>query len=236
MKKREWCMRASGLAMLMALAGMTGTGSPCAGEKQSKRSGSPMPLEAIRQRETLVVKQLKDPALWKAAAQESRLLANIEFLKAIRSVKAIPLLVGRIDYSPYDPPEGIDRRIPPEQRYPVFFALVEIGAPVVPELIDTVKKLPPPDYTELNIPFEGGHKKIGILHNPFVGEKRRTVLRCLIAIYNRGGFGKAISKKRLELELAATKDKKDKASLRAALDHPIFKEEAEAKEKPKKDK
>ena len=66
--------------------------------------------------------------------------------------------------------------------------------------------------------------------------KRVLLVFCIRDIYEQGGNGVVLAKKRLELELTKTKDKKARDNLQVALDHPIFKEEAEAKEKLKKDK
>ena len=54
-----------------------------------------------------------------------------------------------------------------------------------------------------------------------------------MSAYEQSSYGAILAKKRLELELAATKDEKEKANLQAAFDHPTFKEEAAGADKKK---
>ncbi len=169
------------------------------------------------EQEKLLKQKLDDAELWKDAKRKDELLRCLKIAGALRAKSITPIIVARISYNP-NTRRKEEKKRPLSLKHPVYGVLKCIGMPAVPHLLAELKATDP--------------KKAGVEDSYL---KHMLLTLCIQDIYEQGGHGRALAKKRLELELAKTKDKKAKANLQAALDHPIFKEEAETKKKSKKE-
>lgn len=170
---------------------------------------------------------LKDPEIWKSDARRIILLSSLDVAKKLRAETLVPILVKHVAYIPPQR-EGIRAR-PLTQKCPVLRVLVEIGLPAVHLVLKEIKETEGIKETD-----EIDEKVVTELlkaANEDILNKPTILLLCLKEIYDKAGYGNAMAKKRLELELAATKDEKEKANLQAALAHPIFKEKPADTEK-----
>ena len=177
-------------------------------------------MQECARQEQMLKNKLAEEALWRDAKRKPELLACLETVTALRARSLLPLLVGRIAYAPE--PEFVDTRIRPLWViYPVYGALKAIGLPSVPYLLAEIKKVSPQDRTT-----EVGRKRFFLLLSCIEDAYEEGVSDSLRQQkgWQQGEHGKIMGKKRLELEVAATKDEKEKANLQAALDDPTFKE------------
>ena len=128
---------------------------------------------------------------------------------------AVSLLVNHIAYRPFIGKWPTRFRLL-SKEWPVYGALVEIGLPAVPFLLAEMKKtLRPTSPEESGSVILEARKKAGefedIIRKPFV------LALCLEKIYGQAGHGKLLARKRLELEIAATKDPKEKTNLQRMI-------------------
>jgi hypothetical protein len=106
--------------------------------------GKISPAEATYQKlEGELVKQLGDEPVWTDTKQQETLMGTIRTAATIRAAATVPLLVMHIDFSPL---EGKRRtRVPTlEEMFPAAGALVKIGTPAIPALLEVLKA----DYTK----------------------------------------------------------------------------------------
>jgi hypothetical protein len=116
------------------------------------------------------------------------------------------VLAKHILYDPF--PDMEDTRMRPLSiKLPAYGALLAIGLPSVPHLLTELKKTDPKS--------EKGDSY----------RKHRVLTWCICEIYDRGGT-EIMGRKRLELELTVTEDKKERSNLRAALLDPFMPREA----------
>jgi len=182
-------------------------------EEAQKGKEQMVTAEGFVEQGELLTKKLAEKALWVNPKNKDKLLGYLKVASILRAKSLSPQLVSRIAYNPYPNREDKRKRALGE-IYPVYGVLINIGAFAVPDLLAELRKTNPK-----NTGAEDRYLKHVLL------------IFCIRDIYDQGGHGTALAKKRLELELAATKDKKAKANLQATLDHPIFKEEKDAKKK-----
>jgi hypothetical protein len=106
------------------------------------------------------------------------------------TAKLAPILIKHISFRP-------DTDIPPlrpiEDLNPAFGAALAIGPPAVKASVERLKKIDPETHEAL------------------------LVLRLMIKIYDQDSFGPEMTMRRLELELAITKNVEDMARLQGAV-------------------
>jgi len=157
--------------------------------------------EIIRKEKELTV-VFKEEKSWKNdAAGRGRVLPALQAARPIKAKALAPLLASHLDYTPYDDNLRLRER---NDRYPVCPVLVDIGIPAVPALLEVLKRSDPADLDR------GGL----LTHN--------LAVSCLREIYEQGGFGPALARQRIELEMAKA-DPKEAKYLREALQHSQLK-------------
>jgi hypothetical protein len=150
-------------------------------------------------RERVVRSRLHEETLWSDPARKGDLLQCLQAAGALRAESLAPVLAAHLTYKPRGDAE--ERRLTIEARFPVFAALTQIGVPAVPAVLDRLKSADRED-------------RLG------TGQQAHNLaVLCLIAIYDQGGYGRALARQRIELESqAATGREKD--FLLRALEHP----------------
>jgi hypothetical protein len=127
------------------------------------------------QRERIVLQALKQDQIWRNPMHRADLLAFLDEAKLLRSSSFAAILVKRIDYDAY-PLQPSPPRLSVEQQYPAFGLLAEIGMPATSAILEEMK----------------GAK---------IEQRRMNFLvLAMVRIYERGGFGKELARKRIELE------------------------------------
>lgn len=152
--------------------------------------------------ETELLSTLREDAIWQDPDKKEHLIELLELAKALRSPKLASLLVKHIAYSPVDEREKGELDV--RQRYPVFSVLEAVGVPSVSLVVEQLKKIDPDDL------IRGGQRDNNLL------------LRLLVSVYDQGGHGKEIAKRRIELEMMTATDK-EKGLLNRAVQHPALK-------------
>lgn len=147
----------------------------------------------------------KDVTYQKDKAKTEILLKYLELASLLRSQiispeypypvvsDVTPILVKNIAYSPFEGQKVRDITI--ESQYPAYNTLCQIGIRTVGPLVNLLKTGNLDDKTQ------------------------DLIIRCLVNIYEQGGFGKEMTKYRLQLEMGDSKDK-EKELLEKALHHP----------------
>ncbi len=182
-----------------------------AGAEQPALVGTEPAQECARQAEVLR-RALADEALWRDSESRTKeIRAYLSLAQALRAKSVAPILVPRIAYG--KEPTFASPWPPLEKSFPVFGALKCIGIPAVPHLLSELKKGDPGDRTE--------EARV----------KRAFLVMCPRDIYDEGGHGRLMARSRLQLELEATKDPRERTNLEAALRLQLLREEPVAPER-----
>ena len=185
-----------------------------AAEAQKSEEEQPIAEKYIKQ-ENFLKKRMEDKTLWNDSKRKKELVRCLRTIATLRMKSVAPVIVSRITYNP--DPLALDRTVRTlEVKYPVYGALKGIGIPSVPYLVSELKKTNPKDGTEESY------------------LKQLLLIYCIDEIYDQGKHGTLLTKKRLQIELGTAKDRKAKANLKAALNHPTFKEDSSDVDKKKK--
>lgn len=157
-------------------------------------------LKEIEAQKKLVRLFLGNEKMWDDPSKKSDLLKNLELAGILKVDDLAPVLVKHILFSP----NGMDNFSPGGVKpiyvkFPVLVVLTRIGLPVVPELVELLKKTDPED-----------NKKGG-------SRKRALAIYCLVKIYDRESsiyekkelFGSDLARLRIELEMKKTTDKEN---------------------------
>ena len=152
-----------------------------------------------------IISKLSNPDTWKDTSytkdktKTEILLKYLELAYTIRCEGIEQILANYITYSPYEEEEA---RRTIEQNYPVYDTLSKIGVRSVMPLINLLKSINPAESKDRTIDL---------------------IIRCLAIIYEQGGFGKEMTRYRLQLEIDNSKGK-EKEYLEKTLNHPLLKE------------
>ena len=150
---------------------------------------------------TALLDALKEDSLWESDDRRDELILRLEQARLMRAPEASSILVTRIAYKPYG--EKGDALLPLGLRFPAYAAIVDIGIPAVPALLEKLLVVDPDDR------INDGQQASNL------------VIHCLVAIFEVGGNGAAMTRRRLELE-AAQKVGTEKDRLLRALRHPML--------------
>jgi len=171
-----------------------------AGDKKNKETITDFKQLRKRQIEFLV-KKLSDKKNWKDKKRNEEIIKYLETARVLNAYELAPILSQYISFINKKAALEMISPLRAGPMFPVYKTMKSFGLYSVPFLMQTIKK-----------------SDIKKNSNEFYYS-----LICIIAIYDEGGFGKELAKKRLELELKKTKDKKERANLEAALSHKTFK-------------
>lgn len=142
-------------------------------------------------------------AYWNDVSNTKELSEHLKVIRRLRLKSLAPVLARHLAYSPFGPDDVQERIRPVEVEYPVCPAVVAIGSPVVPSLIERLSIVDPEDRVGTG----------GVQHT--------LAVMCLIQIYSPGGFGKQLAKQ--QIELAAEKAAGPfKERLMRAAKHPML--------------
>ena len=122
--------------------------------------------------------------------ENGRKLMAAETLGIMRAREAIKVLIKNIDLTP-----AIAISLVAEGNFPAIYALSQIGLPAVPALLKEFKKYNPKDKFLI----------------------RFYLFNALDIIYDHGGGGMPMLIARIKLEIIKTKNKTEKANLKASL-------------------
>ena len=98
---------------------------------------------------------------------------------------------------------GAFRILPPplEERYPAAAALIAIGMPAVPVILDQMRQLDLPPLPEKKASEEVSSEYVrAVAKRGPVQCRASLMVRCLIEIYDAGGYGTGMAKHRVQLE------------------------------------
>lgn len=87
-----------------------------------------------------VVETLSDKTIWMDAERRDTLMACLRAAEALRSKKAVPILIRRIHIGQHWW-GTLDTSAPPEEMYPVQQTLAAIGRPAVQPILEAIKDL-----------------------------------------------------------------------------------------------
>jgi len=152
---------------------------------------------------------LQDESSWKEAyyakdeAKAKKLLSALNLVPSLSASGIDKVLVQHITYSPFEGqhPDNVTL----EMKFPAYSALVSSGTSAIHELVTILKKVDP------NV---GEYKDAA-------KSARHLAVWGLIKIYERGGFGKALARQRLTLEMEKASDE-DRKRLDTALRYYAF--------------
>lgn len=167
----------------------------------AQESGGPSLAERQQADEKALLTSLQDPELWSEPERRERLLAHLKQAQALSSPAVGAALAGRLCYSPFEGEEETEIRA--EDRFPVAAVLSAVGIPMVPDLLELLRHADPQDLANQG----------QCVHN--------MAIRCLIAIYERGGHGAAMAAARIEKEIESSGG--NPGFLKDALRHPRLK-------------
>ncbi len=142
---------------------------------------------------------------WKDKAKKARLLEKLRLAGLLRAPALAAVLAPHLDDGPYR--NYMPKPMSMRRLEPVLDAMQRIGMPSVPHLLMILK-------TE-------GRREIG----GWPQRRRKLAVLCLVLIYDQGGQGNELARKRLELEAAKPKGK-EKKNLLEALKDPLLAKDA----------
>jgi hypothetical protein len=134
--------------------------------------------------ERAIVLKLTDEDTWSNPKKRKVLHDSLRAAEPLGIKRLAPTLTRHIDY------EANGKASTRESRYPAYAVVRGIGISAVPDLLGQIKTLAAEDRGAL--------------------AKRQLLVECILEIYEKGGFGKELGIKRLELELAACSEKEKK--------------------------
>ena len=159
-------------------------------------------LEAeYKKQEKVLLAKLQNEEIWNDSKQSAELERLLQIAGVIKPAELAPVLVKHIDYFHS---QGIRRFIKPgpiELIYPSYGILVRLGLPSVQPLLNELKR-------------DSGERAKQLL-----SQKRNLIVHCIIEIYDEGGYGRELARRRIELELKHA-SKMEQEALLEALEHP----------------
>ena len=158
-------------------------------------------LDARRRRVEDILSRLQAKSLWVDSSKAEGLRSLLQEVRVLRDESFAPVLAGHIAYSPWAGKEH--GAVPLAEMFPVVEALKSVGIASVPPLLKQLVQTDPDDTL-------GGGRQAHSL-----------IIRCLIDVYDRGGYGTHIARKRLELEMERSSGL-GRARLERALQHPFL--------------
>jgi hypothetical protein len=160
-------------------------------------------LSQLEKRQAAMVAKLGSQELWTDPGREGELLELLQVCQTLKPPGCIPILAKHMTYEIRDKVRKLDAKSV-EQQYPAVGVLEKIGLPAVPALLAAIGRGPAKDSGTAPGPTE------------------TILVHCLIRIYDRGGYGSEMARKRIETEVAKAMGK-DKARLEQALSNLAFK-------------
>jgi hypothetical protein len=191
------------------------------------------PLKQIEARENYLKKILSRDGIWKDKARRDELNGYLIEIEKMRLVSLVPIITKKINYD-YFWGKRVDM-VTHKHSFPVYRTLLGIGIPAVPFIVAELKKT---FWKEVKNPFNAEAFERGVSFSEEAlekykkelkeeegkGEKQILCIKLLRFIYGQGYYGNSMAKRRIELEIQQTKDKKAKASLIQALNLKFLKE------------
>jgi hypothetical protein len=153
------------------------------------------------QTEHYLLTTLKSRSLWDDPSQEAKLLQHLKFARAVKAESLNPILVEHINYIP---PSLQNRPLLPQDLsdfFPAKAALMDIGVSAVPHLLDLLKKTNPAEF-DVAVDIRDRERFLASLKGGGLTSRSRLAVVCLIGIYDKGGEGRQLAKRRIELEIA----------------------------------
>ncbi|MBI5360948.1 MAG: hypothetical protein HZA48_10250 [Planctomycetes bacterium] len=142
---------------------------------------------------------IQSPNAWEKACfdedekKANKLIANLDIIANLKIEGIENTLVEKINYSPFHETEhGFMQR---EQEFPVYATLCKMNLGAIDPLVKFIKLN---SYKDKQVPVV-------------------LSVRCVVKIYDKGGFGKEMAKKRLELELEKATEP-EKVNIKKALE------------------
>jgi len=142
----------------------------------------------------LILAPAAEVNVWSKTTRKQELADALSLAMKLRSKTVAPVLAQHIAYTPFQDHE-LSRPAPKEVQYPAYAVLKQTGLPAVQALLDQLKST---DYRENR--KENGRQKFMLL------------VLCIRDIYDEGGHGKALARRRIEIEIEKALDK-DKNTL-----------------------
>jgi len=182
------------LISAMAIAAALVLSSPAAtGQKVGAITVQKSAIETTyKDLETKLVNQFKNDSLWTDPKQRETLLGLIQAAGVLRTPAAVPVLIDHLNYSPLESLERT-RFYSIYEAFPASEALVKVGLPAVPALLE-VAKVDSAKATRQE-------------------DRTATALVCIVRIYEQAGegkaadkhvLGKAMARYQIELEIKAS--------------------------------
>jgi hypothetical protein len=153
-------------------------------------------VEEADRLEAEILETLQQDSTWEPSAFQGKLEPCLTVIKRYRLKGVIPALVDHMEFSARRDIEE-ERKVPIEVRYPVVAALIAIGLPAVPELLDFLSEVDE-------------------------GRRRTVALYCMLRIYDQAGYGRELCRRTIELRVAEASGEK-KERLLKVLQHPVMK-------------
>ena len=174
-------------------------------------------MRDLRQAETDLLTALKARSLWEDPAQETNMLQQLQLARVVKAESLIPILVEHINYIPPSFRHGISTK----GMFPSLEVLDEIGLPVVPHLLELLKKTDPAEFDTAD--FRDRKAFLASIKGKGLTSRSRLAILCLIGIYDKAEFGPSLAKRRIELELPAARGT-EKLALEKLLLHRFSKD------------
>ena len=161
---------------------------------------TPSFLKEMEAQEKFLLTKFENEKIWEDETQKKKLLGLLAAARSVRSAKFAPILVKHVEFRRY--PVGVEcnRLVPREEAYPVYEVLQNLGVNAIPAIFSRLKELDPENrIDEQDFPFW-------------------LLIDSVFEIYERGGFGKDLTRRRIELE-ADKSDDTNKKKLLKSLKH-----------------
>ncbi|MBX9788857.1 MAG: hypothetical protein K2Y37_08060 [Pirellulales bacterium] len=126
---------------------------------------------------------LEDELIWDDASRHDQLLEYLDAAQILRDVSLVPVLSKHLGYNRYSVRPVPPSTVPSEVMFPAWAAMVGIGTPAVPSLLEIIRAT---DYTD---------------SEHYGGRKHALALYGIQGIYDPGGHGASLTK--LLVEVAA---------------------------------
>jgi hypothetical protein len=205
------------IAIILVLGFCTSIGGWAIGQPIGGPAVKTTPTEnAYRQLEASVCEQLKPDRVWSDPRSRESLMGFAQAAGVLRTPAAVPLLVKHLNYDAY--PDGENRNVPPKFKFPAAGALIEIGLPAVPALLELLKSAPPLDT---NSDTDTESMEV-IMARRDLQQRAAIGLLCMVRIYEQGGHGKMMARHLIEEEIKTAKPEVA-ATLKKLLDWPALK-------------
>lgn len=150
----------------------------------------------VKNKEAEIVEALQSRTLWEYETERDKLLGYIDTARQLRLSAAAPILAEHLAFGPTGPFELHPTTI--EMKFPVCPALVAIGTPSVPHLIQRLSIVDPDDQLGTG------------------GRQHALAVWCLVEIYGPGDKGQKLAKLRIELAAEEAEGPFKERLLRAA--------------------